>query len=48
MSRTIDNIKFAFSLVGCFVVCGLIASGFWWLFELITGYTDNLLRLAGY
>lgn len=48
MTRTLDNIKFALGIVGCFVVFGLVASGFWWLFEMIAGYTDGLFRLAGY
>ena len=48
MNRTIDNIKLAFGIAGCFIALGFVASGFWWLFEMITGYTDALVRMAGY
>lgn len=47
MTRTLDNIKYAMSMIGIFVVLGLVGSGFWWLFELVTGYTDGLFRMAG-
>ena len=48
MNRTLDNIKYAMSMIGIFVVLGLVGSGFWWLFELFTGYTDTIVRMAGY
>lgn len=48
MTRTRENIKLAIAITGCFVVFGLVGAGFWGLFELITGYTENLFRLAGY
>ena len=48
MQKSINNLRVAFGIVGCFVVCGLIASGFWWIFEMITGYTANLFALAGF
>lgn len=47
MNRTLDNIKFAMAVTGCFVAMGLVGAGFWWLFELVTGYTDGLFRMAG-
>ena len=47
MNRTLDNIKYAMAMVGIFVFLGLVGSVFWWLFELVTGYTDGLFRLAG-
>lgn len=48
MNRTIDNIKYAMSMIGIFVVLGLVASGFWWLFELATNYTAGLFAMAGF
>ena len=48
MTRTIDNIKLAMAVTGCFVAMGLVGAGFWWLFEMVTGYTNNLFRLAGF
>ena len=48
MTCTLDNIKYAMAMVGIFVFLGLVGSGFWWVFELITGYTANLFKLAGY
>ena len=47
MNRTLDNIRIAMALVAIFVLFGFVASGFWWLFELLTGYTDGLVRMAG-
>lgn len=48
MNRTLDNIKYAMSMIGIFVVLGLVGSGFWWLFELFTNNMANLFKLAGY
>ena len=48
MNRTLDNLKLAMAVTGCFVATGLVAAGFWWLFELVTGYTAGLVALAGY
>ena len=48
MNRTIDNIKLAFGITGCFIAMGLIGAGFWHLFELVTGYTAGLFRMAGF
>lgn len=48
MNNTLESIKYAMSMVGIFVCVGLVASGFFWLFELVTGYTANLFKLAGY
>ena len=47
MNRTLDNIKYVMAVTGCFVAMGLVGAGFWWLFELVTGYTDGLFRMAG-
>ena len=48
MNNTLESIKYAMSMVGIFVCVGLVASGFFWLFELVSGYTANLFKLAGY
>ena len=48
MNRTLDNIRYAMAMVGIFVFLGLVGSGLWALFELITGYTDTIVRMAGY
>ena len=48
MNRTLENLKFAMAVTGCFVAMGLVGAGFWWLFELVTGYTAGLFALAGY
>lgn len=47
MNRTLDNIKFAMAITAIFILMGFVASGIWWLFELVTGYTDGLFRMAG-
>lgn len=47
MTRTLENIKFVMAVTGCFVAMGLVGAGFWWLFELLTGYTDGLFCMAG-
>ena len=48
MNRTLDNIKIALAMIAIFVFCGLVFAGFWHLFELATGYTEGLFRMAGY
>lgn len=48
MNRTLDNIKLAMAVTGCFIAMGLVGACFWWLFEMVTGYTNNLFRLAGF
>lgn len=48
MNRTLDNIRYAMAMVGIFVFLGLVGSGLWALFELITGYTANIRALAGF
>lgn len=48
MNRTLDNIRIAFAIVGIFVFLGLVGAGLWHLFELATGYTEGLFRMAGY
>lgn len=48
MNRTLDNIKYAMAMIGIFVFLGFVGSGFWWLFELATGYTEGLFRMAGF
>lgn len=48
MNRTLDNIKYAMAMIGIFVFLGFVGSGFWWLFELVTNYTANLFKLAGF
>lgn len=48
MNRTLDNIRYAMAMVGIFVFLGLVGSGLWALFELITGYTANIFNLAGF
>ena len=48
MNHTIESIKYAMGMVGVFVLVGLIGSGFWWLFEILTNYTANIFKLAGY
>lgn len=48
MNRTLDNLLTAFAIVGIFVFLGLVGAGLWHLFELATGYTDTIVRMAGY
>lgn len=48
MNHTLESIKYAMSMVGIFVCVGLVASGFYWLFELMTGHTANIFKLAGF
>lgn len=48
MNNTFDNIRIAFAIVGIFVFLGLVFAGLWHLFELATGYTDTIVRMAGY
>ena len=48
MNRTLENFKLAMAVTGCFVASGLLAAGFWWLFELLTGYTATIVKMAGY
>ena len=48
MNRTLDNIKIALATIAIFVFMGLVGAGLWHLFELATGYTDGLFRMAGY
>lgn len=48
MTRTLENLKLAMAVTGCFVTMGLVGAGFWWVFELVTNYTANLFKLAGY
>ena len=48
MNRTFENFKLAMAVTGCFVASGLLAAGFWWLFDLLTGHTAWLFALAGY
>lgn len=48
MNNHFETLKYAMSMVGIFVCVGLIASGFFWLFELVSGYTANIFKLAGY
>ena len=48
MNNTLDNIKIALAMIAIFVFCGLVFAGFWHLFELATGYTEGLFRMAGY
>ena len=48
MNRTLDNIRYAMPMIGIFAVLGLVGSGLWALFELVTNYTANLFKLAGY
>jgi hypothetical protein len=48
MHRTLDNIRIAFAIVGIFVFLGFVGAGLWHLFELATGYTEGLFRMAGY
>ena len=48
MNRTLDNIRIAMGFIGFFVVLGFVSVGFWHLFELATGYTANLFKLAGF
>ena len=47
MNRTLENIKYVMAMTGIFVLLGLVGSVFWWVFELITGYTEGLFRMAG-
>jgi hypothetical protein len=48
MNRTLDNIRIAFAIVGIFVFLGFVGAGLWHLFELATGHTEGLFRMAGY
>ena len=48
MNRTLDNIKYAMAMAGIFIFLGLVGSGLWHLFELLTGYTEGLFRMAGF
>ena len=48
MNRTLDNIKIALAMIAIFIFCGFVFAGFWHLFELATGYTEGLFRMAGY
>ena len=48
MNRTLDNIKLVMAATGCFVAMGLVGAVFWHLFELVTGYTAGLFRMAGF
>lgn len=48
MHRTLDNIRIAFAIIGIFVFLGFVGAGLWHLFELATGYTEGLFRMAGY
>ena len=48
MNRTLDNIRIAMAIAAIFILTGLVASGFWWLFELVTNYSANLAALAGF
>lgn len=48
MNRTLDNIRIALAMIAIFVVGSLVGAGLWHLFELATGYTANLFRMAGY
>ena len=48
MNRTLDNIRIAMAIAAIFILTGLVASGFWWLFEILTNYTANIFKLAGY
>ena len=48
MKHTIESVKLAMAVTGCFVAMGLVGAGFWWLFDLCTGHTAWLFALAGY
>lgn len=48
MTRTHDLLKSALAYAAFLVALGLVGGCLWELFELITGYTENIFRLAGY
>ena len=48
MNRTLDSFLYVMAMAAIFVFLGLVGSGFFWLFELVTGYTANLFKLAGF
>ena len=48
MNNTLDSIKIALAMIAIFVFLGFVFAGFWHLFELATGYTEGLFRMAGY
>lgn len=48
MTRTLDLLKSALAYAAFLFVLGLVGAGFWHLFEMITGYTENIFRMAGY
>ena len=48
MNRTLDNIRSALAMIAIFVFMGFVGAGLWHLFELATGYTEGLFRMAGY
>ena len=48
MNNTLDNIKIALAMIAIFIFMGFVGAGFWHLFELATGCTEGLFRMAGY
>ena len=48
MNHHLETLKYAMSMIGIFVFLGLVGSGLWHLFELATGFTASLFKLAGY
>ena len=47
MNFQLENIKLTIAIVVLFVVFGLVGACMWHVFELITGYTEGLFRMAG-